>query len=69
MVQTSLDVTTKLKNKTEQVGHDPWQLLVAVTLLNKTTAKVALPVFWQILEKWPSAYALSEGVERLKSCT
>uniref|UniRef100_A0A0W0G2W6 HhH-GPD domain-containing protein n=1 Tax=Moniliophthora roreri TaxID=221103 RepID=A0A0W0G2W6_MONRR len=46
---------------TERVANDPWKLLVAVTLLNKTTAKVAIPIFWKLLSKWPSPWALSQG--------
>jgi methyl-CpG-binding domain protein 4 len=46
----------------ESVPHDPWKLLVAVTLLNKTTGKAAIPVFWSLLEKWPSPLAMSNGM-------
>ncbi|KAF5375026.1 hypothetical protein D9758_000146 [Tetrapyrgos nigripes] len=49
----------------EQVAHDPWKLIVATTLLNKTTAKVAIPVFWQLMEQWPTPWALSKGMSLL----
>lgn len=45
----------------EKVGNDPWKLLVAVTLLNKTAGKLALPIFWDIIDKWPTPLALSNG--------
>jgi methyl-CpG-binding domain protein 4 len=45
----------------ERVAQDPWKLLVAVTLLNKTTAKVALPMFWHLMDNWPSPWAMGQG--------
>lgn len=45
----------------EQVADDPWKLLVAVTLLNKTAGKLAIPVFYNILKRWPTPYDLSQG--------
>ncbi|KAF9270354.1 hypothetical protein L218DRAFT_992980 [Marasmius fiardii PR-910] len=45
----------------ECVAYDPWKLMVAVTLLNKTTAKVALPVFWDIISRWQTPWALSRA--------
>ncbi|KAG7099347.1 hypothetical protein E1B28_001203 [Marasmius oreades] len=48
----------------ECVAHDPWKLLVAVTLLNKTTARVALPVFWNLMSKWETPWAMSQANER-----
>ncbi|KAJ6575257.1 DNA glycosylase [Mycena capillaripes] len=47
----------------ETVADDPWKLLVAVTLLNKTAGKLAIPVFWAILATWPTAWALSQATE------
>jgi len=40
---------------------DPWKLLVAVILLNKTAASVAIPAFNQILEQWPTASDLGQA--------
>ncbi|KLO07623.1 hypothetical protein SCHPADRAFT_836401 [Schizopora paradoxa] len=45
----------------ERVADDPWKLLVAVMLLNKTAGKLAIPVFWQILSIWGTPEALSEA--------
>ncbi|KAJ7361600.1 DNA glycosylase [Mycena albidolilacea] len=47
----------------ESVADDPWKLLVAVTLLNKTAGKLAIPVFWSIVKAWPTAWALSQAPE------
>ncbi|KAJ7925919.1 DNA glycosylase [Mycena leptocephala] len=47
----------------ETVADDPWKLLVAVTLLNKTAGKLAIPVFWAIMAAWPTAWALSQAPE------
>ncbi|KAH0590570.1 hypothetical protein H2248_000710 [Termitomyces sp. 'cryptogamus'] len=46
----------------ESVAHDPWKLLIAVTLLNKTTGKLAIPVFKTIIAKWPTPWALSHAI-------
>ncbi|KAK7463723.1 hypothetical protein VKT23_005660 [Stygiomarasmius scandens] len=43
----------------EKLAHDPFKLLVAVTLLNKTTGKVAIPIFWELDQRWPTPWALS----------
>jgi hypothetical protein len=51
----------------EVVAHDPWKLLIAVTLLNKTSGKLAIPVFWKILAKWSTPWALSQGIMHLSS--
>ncbi|KAH7882013.1 DNA glycosylase [Phlebopus sp. FC_14] len=33
---------------------DPWKLVIAVRLLNVTTARVAIPVFCKIVSRWPT---------------
>lgn len=38
----------------EQLYQDPWRLLLATIFLNKTNNKVALPLFWEFLSKWPN---------------
>jgi len=43
------------------VQDDPWKLLIAVMLLNKTSGKVALPVFWYIVTRWPTPADLVNG--------
>lgn len=43
----------------EIVAGDPWKLLVAVTFLNKTSGKIAIPVFWNVIARWPTPLMLS----------
>ncbi|CAJ0941482.1 unnamed protein product [Ranitomeya imitator] len=38
----------------ETLFHDPWKLLVATIFLNKTSGKMAVPVLWRFLEKYPT---------------
>ena len=45
----------------EHVAGDPWKLLVAVALLNKTARVQAVPVFFSLIEEWPDARALAQG--------
>ena len=45
----------------EQIADDPWKLLIAVTLLNKTCGKLAVPAFWDIIAKWPTPLDLAQG--------
>ncbi|KAK0506088.1 DNA glycosylase [Armillaria luteobubalina] len=45
----------------ELVAHDPWKLIVAVTLLNKTSGKLAIPVFWELVDRWPTPLSLSQA--------
>jgi hypothetical protein len=52
---------SQLNGRLEAVAHDPWKLLIAVTLLNKTAGKLAIPTFWKLIEQWPTPYALSQG--------
>src|SRR5277367_186684 len=47
----------------EKLRHDPWRMLVAVIFLNVTTAKMALPLLSQLLERWPTPEALSKGTQ------
>ncbi|KAJ7062500.1 DNA glycosylase [Mycena amicta] len=47
----------------ETVAEDPWKLLVAVTLLNKTNGVLAIPVFWEIMTRWSTPFALSQATE------
>ncbi|XP_032005729.1 methyl-CpG-binding domain protein 4 isoform X3 [Hylobates moloch] len=39
----------------ETLFHDPWKLLIATIFLNRTSGKMAIPVLWKFLEKYPSA--------------
>ncbi|KAG9102307.1 hypothetical protein FS749_007190 [Ceratobasidium sp. UAMH 11750] len=45
----------------EKVRDDPWKIIVATTLLNKTTGRAALPVYWKLLEQWPTPRALAQA--------
>ncbi|KAI6128152.1 DNA glycosylase [Pisolithus croceorrhizus] len=38
----------------EAVCHDPWKVLLAVRLLNVTTGRMAIPIFWKIVHRWPT---------------
>ncbi|KAM4023608.1 methyl-CpG-binding domain protein 4 isoform 2-T2 [Anomaloglossus baeobatrachus] len=38
----------------ETLFHDPWKLLIATIFLNKTSGKMAIPVLWSFLEKYPT---------------
>lgn len=39
----------------ETLFHDPWKLLISTIFLNRTSGKMAIPVLWEFLEKYPSA--------------
>ena len=38
----------------ERLSHDPFRLLVAVIFLNKTRGSVALPVFYELMKRYPT---------------
>lgn len=38
----------------ERLAHDPFRLLVAVIFLNKTKGGAAVPVFWEVMERYPT---------------
>lgn len=38
----------------ERLSHDPFRLLIAVIFLNKTRGSVALPVFYQLMDCYPT---------------
>lgn len=46
---------------TECLAHDPWKVLIAVMLLNQTSAQAANPVLFEILERWSSPSMLAQG--------
>nr|GAT51328.1 predicted protein [Mycena chlorophos] len=50
----------------ETVRDDPWKVLIAVTLLNKTAGALAIPVFWKLVEQWPTPFALSQGAFHIR---
>ena len=43
----------------EQYYWDPWRLLAGCIFLNKTSARVALPIFHEYLQRWPDPRAAS----------
>ena len=45
----------------EKLRDEPWKMLVAVIFLNKTTAKMALPLLAQLFEQWPTPERLSNA--------
>ncbi|XP_060095624.1 methyl-CpG-binding domain protein 4 isoform X1 [Heteronotia binoei] len=47
----------------ETLFHDPWKLLIATIFLNKTSGKMAIPVLWEFLKKYPSP-----GIARIADC-
>ncbi|KZT21156.1 DNA glycosylase [Neolentinus lepideus HHB14362 ss-1] len=47
----------------EHVDRDPWKLLVATMFLNKTSGRYAIPVFWEVVKRWPTPHALSSANE------
>ncbi|KAI0484905.1 hypothetical protein GGR56DRAFT_680789 [Xylariaceae sp. FL0804] len=42
----------------EELAGDPFRLLIAVTFLIRTTGKSAMPVFWRLMDRWPTPEAL-----------
>lgn len=47
----------------ERLSHDPFRLLIAVIFLNKTRGSVALPVFYQLMERYPTPADLAAANE------
>ncbi|XP_069824824.1 methyl-CpG-binding domain protein 4 isoform X1 [Dendropsophus ebraccatus] len=45
----------------ETLFHDPWKLLIATIFLNKTSGKMAIPVLWSFLEKYPTPEVARAG--------
>lgn len=45
----------------EELAGEPFRLLVAVTFLIRTPGRVAIPVFRQLMERYPTAQALAEA--------
>ncbi|KZV97401.1 DNA glycosylase [Exidia glandulosa HHB12029] len=37
------------------ISDNPWRILVATLMLNKTNGKYSLPVFWELMTRWPDA--------------
>ena len=45
----------------ERLAHDPFRLLIATIFLNKTLGERAMPVFYQLMERYPTIQALAEA--------
>ncbi|KAI0739214.1 DNA glycosylase [Daedaleopsis nitida] len=45
----------------EHLAADPWKLVIAVTLLNKTAGRQSIPVLFDILDRWPTPNDLAEA--------
>ncbi|CAI7589256.1 unnamed protein product [Penicillium viridicatum] len=45
----------------EQLAHDPFRLLIATIFLNRTRGGVALPVLFQVFERYPTIEAMAEA--------
>ena len=45
----------------ERLAHEPFRLLIAVIFLNKTRGTVALPVFYELIESYPTVQALADA--------
>lgn len=59
--------TLKPTRNPELVADDPWKLLVAVSLLNKTSGRCAVPIFWTLIDRWPTPQSLAKGQPLLSS--
>lgn len=45
----------------EVVTPNVFRLLVATCLLNQTKGRAAMPVFWELLRRWPDEHSLAEA--------
>ncbi|KAL2427271.1 hypothetical protein ABEF95_010916 [Exophiala dermatitidis] len=45
----------------ERLAHDPFRLLIATIFLNKTPGERAMPVFYQLMTKYPTPAALADA--------
>ncbi|KAH6845190.1 DNA glycosylase [Chaetomium sp. MPI-CAGE-AT-0009] len=43
----------------EELADDPFRLLIAITFLIRTAGKAAIPVFWDLMERFPTPEALA----------
>ncbi|CAG7979920.1 unnamed protein product [Penicillium salamii] len=47
----------------EQLAHDPFRLLIATIFLNRTRGGVALPVLFQVFERYPTIEAMASATQ------
>ena len=45
----------------EKLAHDPFRMLVATIFLNKTPGERAMPVFYQLMKRYPTVEALAKA--------
>ncbi|SNX86766.1 uncharacterized protein MEPE_05475 [Melanopsichium pennsylvanicum] len=45
----------------ELVTPNVFRLLVATCLLNQTKGRAAMPIFWELLRRWPDEHSLAEA--------
>ena len=45
----------------EKLAYSPFRMLVATIFLNKTPGERAMPVFYQLMERYPTSTALAEA--------
>ncbi|KAB8302086.1 hypothetical protein EYC80_005537 [Monilinia laxa] len=45
----------------EKLAHDPFRLLIAVTFLNRTHGKHAIPVFYNLMDKYPTPQSILDA--------
>lgn len=45
----------------ERLSHDPFRLLIATIFLNKTPGERAMPVFYQLMERYPTPTDLAKA--------
>ncbi|KIW12388.1 hypothetical protein PV08_09665 [Exophiala spinifera] len=45
----------------ERLAHDPFRLLIATIFLNKTPGERAMPVFYELMSRYPTPLALSNA--------
>ena len=43
----------------EELAHNPFRLLIAVTFLIRTAGRAAIPVFWELMARYPTPEALA----------
>jgi hypothetical protein len=47
----------------EKLAHDPLKLLIGVTFLVRTTGKSCIPIFYKLMDKYPTAEALATAAK------
>ncbi|QSZ35363.1 hypothetical protein DSL72_008233 [Monilinia vaccinii-corymbosi] len=45
----------------EKLVHDPFRLLIAVTFLNRTHGKHAIPVFYNLMDQYPTPQSIADA--------